>query len=352
MSPAARSRRILGPAILAMLVALPSAGCREPEEPQRGSAVAQTEVTYLDEPPAVEIRRGAFRFIVLLPDAEKGFYRGVRFDHSGIVGFVQLGRRTFIGRLAPGPDGRQKPVYSLGTCEEYRVLRSATGPHRFYRSGGLDLADGSAVRIGSRRLTGPRNRTPAAMLPWDVEILSDGVRFEQTFTDPAGWGYRLSKTVAILPDQPGFVISHDFENIGRKLIHRYVYSHNWLCIDGQAPDDRTVLTLGRDAGRDAASKPQAVIEGRRVRFTDVLAGTDPPAFHITLPGSWTAEQNVFGLRRTDTGAACEIRGDWAPAFVDVYADASAVCPEPHFELAVEPGWHVRWSTTYRFFPGR
>jgi hypothetical protein len=347
-----RFRPIAAAAGLALLAGLPAAGCRKPEQTQSPPPGPKPEITRIDEPPAVEVRRGAFRFIVLLPDAEKGFYRGVRFDHSGIVAFAQLGGRTFIGRLEPGPDRRPGPVYSLGTCQEYRVLRSGGGRHRFYRSGGLDLADGSAMRIGSRRLTGPRNRTPGDLLPWDVEILPNGVRFQQRFTDPAGWGYHLTKTVAILPDQPGFVISHAFENIGTRPIHRFVYSHNWLCIDGQPPDSRTVLTLGRDARRDAESRPQAVIEGKDVRFTDVLAGTDPPPFHITLPGSWTVRQNVFRLGRTDTGPACEVRGNWAPAFADVYADASAVCPEPHFELSAQPGQTVHWATTYRFFQGR
>ncbi|MFP4356568.1 MAG: hypothetical protein ACLFUJ_15755 [Phycisphaerae bacterium] len=111
--------------LLVMSVAAAVMGCQDPpgEDDASNRPAECVEVRRLANPAAAEIRRGDFRFIVLLPDPQDAFYDGVRFDHSGIVGFAQLGGHTFIGRLKQTPEAAAEPVYSLGTVEEYRVLR-------------------------------------------------------------------------------------------------------------------------------------------------------------------------------------------------------------------------------------
>ncbi|MFP4356567.1 MAG: hypothetical protein ACLFUJ_15750 [Phycisphaerae bacterium] len=156
--------------------------------------------------------------------------------------------------------------------------------------------------------------------------------------------------MTILPDQPGFAIFHEFQNTGSRPIHRYVYCHNWLRIDGRSPHAGTVLRFAKTIEGDGRDHPQAQVQADEIRFTDELSQPEPRPFYIKLPGRWTAADNEFRLVCADTEAACQVRGDWSPAFVDIYADATAVCPEPHFELDLAPGKSATWTTTYRFCP--
>lgn len=54
--------------------------------------------------PAVEIGNGAVRALVYLPDAERGYYRGSRFDWSGQVGCLEFKGHTYFGVWFPHYD--------------------------------------------------------------------------------------------------------------------------------------------------------------------------------------------------------------------------------------------------------
>src|SRR4051812_31996822 len=48
-------------------------------------------------PPSVEISNGTITATIHLPDAKAGFYRGTRFDWSGVVGQLTFAGHTFYG---------------------------------------------------------------------------------------------------------------------------------------------------------------------------------------------------------------------------------------------------------------
>jgi hypothetical protein len=44
----------------------------------------------------VELKTNGLKMTVYLPDAEKGFYRGTRFDWSGVIGPVRSGTSVTV----------------------------------------------------------------------------------------------------------------------------------------------------------------------------------------------------------------------------------------------------------------
>ena len=298
-------------------------------------------VRELSKPHALEYTNGRMTLVVSLPDRD-GVYDGVRFDWSGIVCFAELDGHTLIGQIDRDDVGEPVRQYALGTSEEFRTCRHRSGNHRFYRSGGLDVADGQ-VRIGSRRLVDRKLREP---IGWSWEHGDDWIEFVQEFADPSGWGYRWSKRVVLADDGPAFRIEHRFQNTGDKPLDRYHYAHNWFRIDGLPPDEQTVMEFGRELAWTGEQPEQATVTGREVTFTDVLAQPEPRPWFVKLNGPWTEAENVVTVRRVDTGAGFIIKGDWPAADYHLYATGNEICPEPHYHLTVAPGESAEWTTRY------
>ena len=53
--------------------------------------------TYPGSYPQAEISNGVLRTTVYLPDAEKGFYRGTRFDWAGVIGSLEYKGHSYYG---------------------------------------------------------------------------------------------------------------------------------------------------------------------------------------------------------------------------------------------------------------
>ena len=333
--------------LLPLLILLLGLGCRRPAEGDPGSDPwPPMRVQRQSSPPVVELSNGRFRVVVLLPGAGS-IYDEVRFDHSALVGLVELDGHTFIGRRTHGADGTEAVTYALGPSQEYRTMQERPDRRR-YRSGGLPAGQGQ-VRIGSWRLDADGQKVER--LPWTVDVEPRAVRFEQTYRGDDGWGYRLIKRVVVAADRPSFTIEHAFENIGRHPVRRLVYAHNWMAIDGDGGGPHTAVEF---AGPVVLLRPKdgVRVEGQALRFDAPLDGEEAHPVFVELQGPVPAAQNRVTVRRLDSGAGFHIEGDWDAAFINVYATGEEICPEPHLDLDVPPGQTVRWSDTYTFFTGR
>ena len=78
------------------------------------AASAQQRTEY----PMLELKNEQLRVVLYLPDAEAGFYRGVRFDWSGIIERVEYAGHRFYGlwRTPHDPAGND---YISGPAEEF-----------------------------------------------------------------------------------------------------------------------------------------------------------------------------------------------------------------------------------------
>jgi len=308
---------------------------------------------------------GALNAKVYLPDAARGFYRGSRFDWSGIVAEVRWNGHVFFGPIHERHDplrhdGAQGTPEEFGMDSPLGYDEAGAGPPGPWAGG----AGETFVKIGVGELRRPddgkyafnRSYEIARAGEWKVRAERSAITFEQDFAGPRGWAYRYVKVVALAGpngagDGPRMTIRRALKNTGGKAIRTDHYGHNFVAIDGEAslgPGWRVEFPfeLQTESFKD---RGVSRIEGRSLVFTGEL-GKGQSVFAV-LKGFQKAEDARARVVSAKSGAAVTIRLDRAPAKMVVYALNPALCPEMFVAIDLEPGKEMEWTTTYEFGAG-
>src|SRR5437588_13127508 len=73
-----------------------------------------------DDYPHVFLKNDMLKVKVYLPDAEKGFYRGTRFDHAGVFGEIEFsGHKIFRPWKEKHDPTNHDDI--VGPCEEFGI---------------------------------------------------------------------------------------------------------------------------------------------------------------------------------------------------------------------------------------
>ena len=173
------------------------------------------------DPPEVQLSNGILAARMYLPDAEKGYYRGARFDWSGVISSLKYAGHEYFGEWQDSDD-------------PYLHDR-ITGPVESFSANTNVSAGETFLRIG----TGLCERaTPAANWPHPFRVVDPGhwttqnganwiVMSQQIETD-GGQAYHYRKTITLLPGRPEMVIDHQLTNTGDRILESSVYNHNFF----------------------------------------------------------------------------------------------------------------------------
>ncbi len=286
---------------------------------------------------------------VYLPDAEKGFYRGTRFDWSGVFS-VEFGKHKLFGPWK----GTHDPANNddiVGPCEEFGS--GFTGPLNY-----KDAKVGERfLKIGIGELEKPkeekyqfyRNYKIAKAGTWKVEKGEGKVTFTQSIKTDFGYAYTYAKTLVL--DGKVLRILHVLENTGEKAIATDSYNHNFFNVDGDAVGENYRLDFPFEPKADDAdgkSNKAAKWAGKSLTFTGPLdkgqiyfelGGFDPK------PGSKDAGVT---MKHLPSGVSVRVTGDRPPSRYNVWGIGSTLCPEPFVQLDIAPGKKVAWEWKYEF----
>ncbi len=291
------------------------------------------------------LKRGTLTLDVALPHAEKGYYRGTRFDWSGMVRSVSFDGHTFVDAWKDSHDPTNHDDCT-GPAEEFGM----DDPLGF-----AEARPGEAfVKIGVGVLRRPDASDygffkryeivePGA---WDVRKEEHSLTFRQTLKGPRGWAYEYAKTLA-LTDDSTFTIAHELKNTGTKPIKTTHYAHNFLHIDGRTVGPAYRLTVPFAIEEPSSPwPPLAEVRGNAITFREPIPlGSDVA---LKVSGPRPAEDNVVTVRNRAGGASVRIAGDRPLAKLSVWSVATATCPEPFVAIEVAPGETFRWTNTYTF----
>lgn len=315
------------------------------------------------EPPAVEIANSQIRVKLYLPDAERGFYRGTRFDWSGVVGSLRFAGHEFYApwfqRVADvhdfiydGPDIVAGPCTAItGPAEEFVANGKALG---------FDEAPpgGTFIKIGVGVLRRPDDKPydPYRLYSivdggrWTVSPRGDAVEFRHELTDPAtGYGYDYRKTVALTGDQAQMVLGHVLRNTGRRTIETSVYNHNFLYLDRQPPGPGLSLTARFPIKTDSPLDPAlAETRGNQLLLKKTLAGEERVYTVISGFGP-DAKDYDFRVESRDAGVGLRITGDRPLAKVALWTIRAPHSIEPFIAMRIEPGAEFTWRLQYDFY---
>jgi hypothetical protein len=287
------------------------------------------------------LANGSVRMQLYLPDTQRGYYRGARFDWSGVIGRVEYKGHTFY---APW-----KSTHDPGNHDD------VSGPvSEFSIPGPLGYAQAKPgetfIKIGVGHLRKPRDAAYAIATryeivkpgEWKIDAGDDWIEFTQQITDDRGWGYQYTKRIELLKDAPGFVMLHRLKNTGTNAIDTSCYNHNFTKIDDVpvGPAYRLIFPFDLHA-IERKLNPPAQVNGNQIIFTgDIAAGA---SFMGIFDGFKTPADNAVIIRNGKTGAAIHITGDETPMRLAVWGTSTCACPEIYVPIKLAPGEEKKWS---------
>jgi hypothetical protein len=311
--------------------------------------------------PEVEIANGLVRATIALPDAGSGFYRGTRFDWSGVITSLESQGHSYVGRWFKAHDPALRDVEFRANLDGFAAgtQSAATGPvEEFSNPVGFAEAPagGTFVKIGVGILRKPDNARYAWATryeivdpgTWRVRPQRDAVEFEQTVGNGSAYGYRYRKTVRLSKGKAELVLEHSLKNTGRQVIETPVYAHNFLVSDDQPSGPDFTITVPFEVTEAADSLGILKARGRAVAF---LREPDKDERAMVSVAGFGNDPKDFDIRveNRKTGAGVRITGDRPLARLVVWAIRPTRCPEAFIDVRVEPGREFTWRIAYEFY---
>ena len=302
-------------------------------------AAAQGEI------PQAEISNKVIRARVYLPDAQAGYYRGTRFDWSGVMPELEYKGHSYFGQWFEKYDPFLHDAI-MGPVEEFAQM-------------GYEKADtgGTFVKIGVGTLLKPAeeryNRFNYYKIEdpgtWEVKKKSGQILFVHQL-EHKDYGYKYEKTIKLAKGKPVLEIIHSLENRGEKTIETNVYNHNFFVIDGRytAPGLKVIFPFELKIDSTRISKLAEAKDNTITITREFVKGETTNLGSITGFGADAADYDIR-IENHNTGAGVRITGDKPITRLIFWASLKVLSPEPYINIRIEPGEEFRWKIRYEFY---
>jgi hypothetical protein len=308
--------------------------------------------------PRAEIANGEIRAQVCLPDAKTGYYRGTRFDWSGVIYSLQYEGHDYYGPWFDRMDPKVRDFVYEGAEIVAGPCSAITGPADEFAPLGWDDAKpgGVFIKIGVGALRKPgdgrydnyRLYEIADGGKWTVRKRRDSIEFIQELSS-SGYGYIYRKTVRLAQGRPEMALEHSLKNTGTRVIETSVYNHNFLVLDRQptGPDFAIAVPFRIETRRPPA-KELAEIRGNRIVYLKALEERDAVAVPVQgfrgLP-----EDSEIRIENTRMGAGVKISADRPLSKLSLWSIRTVIAMEPFVDVRIEPGREFSWKSTYSYY---
>ena len=313
--------------------------------------------------PSAEISNGQIQVKLYLPDAQNGYYRGTRFDWSGVIISLKYHGHEYYGpwfnsvdpkvhdyRFA-GPELIASPCSAAsGPVEEFQTNRTALGWDEA-KVGGTFIKIGVGVlRKDANKYDYVKQYELVDPGKWTVKRRRDSVEFTQELTDPSsGYGYIYRKTVRLVEGKPEMVLEHSLKNTGRRTIRSRVYNHNFLVLDHQPPGPDFKIELPFKIQVAHPPDPEmAAIRGNQVVYLKTLQKEE--VVQIPMAGfSDSPQDNQVRIENRKVGAGMLITGDHPLVHLNLWSIRTVLAMEPFIAMTIEPGKTFTWKMSYQYY---
>ena len=293
--------------------------------------------------PQTGISNGLITAKFYLPDAKQGYYRGSRFDWSGVMPELKFNGHDYFGQWFPVYD----PILHdaiFGPVEEFSAIGYDEAPvgGEFLRIGigGLRKpSENRFERFGYYEFSNPGK--------WTVKKGKDNVVFIHQLKDVAGYSYVYEKKVSLVKGKPQMLIAHKLKNTGKKAIRTESYNHNFFTIDHQTTGPNMVVKFPFPPVINRES-PLARINGQQIEFIRDFTPGETVTYGIQ-GFSNSAKDYDFRIENLRTGAGVRITCDRPVTRMVFWASSTTQCPEPYIDINIQPGETFTWTITYDFY---
>jgi hypothetical protein len=314
--------------------------------------------------PEAILTNSSLRVRLFLPDTNTGFYRGTRFDWSGVIGSLEFAGHDYYPQWFQRIDRNVHDFVYDGADLVAGPCTAITGPaEEFVTNGkglGFDQArtGGTFVKIGVGVLLRPddKNYDPYRLYPtkdggqWTITRKPDAIEFRHVLEDPSsGYAYEYRKTVSIAGDPPQMRLDHSLRNTGKRVIQTSVYNHNFLYLDRAAPGPDFSLTVPfKILTAQPVAGSLAVVRESTVTFAKTLAGQDRVFLEIQGFGRDPKDYDIR-IENRKAGAGVRITADRPLSRMALWAIRAPLSIEPFIEMSIEPGHEFAWRITYEYY---
>ena len=303
-------------------------------------------------PPPIEISNGSLTAKLLPPDADHGYYRGTRFDWSGVIQSLRMQNHEYFGQWFERYDPKLHDAI-MGPVEEFLTNDAGLG-YAEARTGG------EFVRIGVGAVRKPdepayqRFKTYEITDPgkWALRHGRNWVEFTHTLRDHNGYSYRYTKRITLMKGQPRMTIEHTLKNTGSKPIATRQYNHNFFMLDGEPTGPDSSVTFAFDP-KPVRPLPAdlAEIKGRKITYLKELAPRQTVMTDVEGFGPSASDYDIR-VENSKSGAGVRIQGDRPIAKIVYWSIRPTLCPEAYIALEAAPGKAAKWKYTYSFYDTR
>src|SRR5580704_2620658 len=311
-------------------------------------------------PPEWQISNTVMQVKLYLPDATSGFYRGTRFDWSGVIADLEYAEHRYYGPWFTQTDPKVSDFIYQGAEIVAGPCSAITGPVEEFTALGYDeaKAGGTFVKIGVGVLRKPDDSSYSGYRlyeivdggKWSIKKSADAIEFIQELHDPSsGYGYIYRKKISLIAGKPEMSIEHSLKNVGTRSIHSSVYDHNFLVLDKQPTGPAFTVTLPFTVTSDHPPE-QGLAEFRKNQmvYLKTLAGED--RVYTTIQGfNKSADDYKIRIENTDVRAGMTITGDRPLARMALWSIRSVLSVEPFIDISLEPGSEFTWKYGYEYY---
>ncbi|MDR2231761.1 MAG: hypothetical protein LBE56_01410 [Tannerella sp.] len=312
--------------VILLIITILAAGCQPAQEKSLEAVISNEFITAkLD-----------------LPDAEHGYYRGSRFDWTGVMPELKYEGHEYFGVWFKHYDPHLHDAI-CGPVEEFMALGYDEAPvgGEFLRIGigGLRKPSEEAFsRFGYYELVNPGK--------WTVKKEPNSVLFTHVLKDAAGYSYEYQKEVVLTEGKAQLVLKHTLKNTGTKAIKTQAYNHNFFTIDCQ-PVGPGVMVKFPFPLDTAIRHPALNVTGQLMEYIAVPEGA---VQFVDFKGLGNrVEDYDFSIENKNTRAGVRITGDKPVVKIVYWSSELTQCPEPYIDIIAAPGETFSWTTTYDFY---
>jgi len=296
------------------------------------------------EIPQIEITNQLITAKLYLPDKEQGYYRGSRFDWSGVIPELKYQGHDYFGQWFPVYDPKIHDAI-CGPVEEFSAIgfEQASNGGEFIRIGigGLRKpADNRFERFGYYELSNPGK--------WTIKKAKDRVVFTHQLKDAAGYSYTYEKKVRLVKGKPQMILEHKLKNTGKKAIQTNVYCHNFFTIDRQPTGPNSVVKFAFPVSI-TKENPLARINNRQIEYLRELVPPETVSFTDIQGYGNSVKDYDFRIENTKTGAGVRITGNRPLAKIIYWSSPTTQCPEPFIDINIQPGETFSWNIIFDFY---
>jgi hypothetical protein len=301
--------------------------------------------------------------IIQLPDARNGYYRGTRFDWSGVVSSLRFRGHELVNPWSQANDPSVSDY-------EYRGDKVVTGPNTTMvglpeefgslptrTSFGFEDAKvgGTFVKIGVGILRKPddkpydhfRSYDIVGGNRWEVSKTANSVTFTQTVNDGAsGYGYVYSKKLTIARGKAELIVEHTLRNTGRLPITGMVYDHNFTRWDNEPPGSDYSVRFSFDVKpAEPLGDMPLQFAGHAVHLTRALGQKESMR---ALPSGFgtSAGDYDFRIENSKLNLGLRITADQPVSRAALWGIRTVFAIEPFINYDIASGSQFQWKYTY------